>query len=1218
MFFYSGYIQWGNFLVPLKQNLLASFKSVTWDPYAYGGVPQELPWVSLLGNYNYILFFIFGGFWSMNLAVKIYILLSTFIIAYSFYLLTASFSRSQISRTIATIFFLLSPAILQQVGQGDFAPFYIYAIYFISVYILSRSYYADKQKKRYLLFLSLVLLALTVTDLQLFYLGVPMYFLFMLYFSILERNCINLKSIFIFIKDFFSSLILIALLSMPLILTSLFGTFNLSPNSSIANPLNNFIVLSAGFFHLLLMNPFSSLNISVLLGSDVVLLTNFWSIIIIFFVIVIFASGLLFRDKKMLFLEFVIILAALFGSGYASPIASVNIYLYTHMLGYQILNASYFWEWIIITPLYAILIGMLIDHLIEINSKHRTYKLDFILTIKDATLFNIFSQRHRITLKTSSKNSKIALFIVISIIIMLIAPPLIGQGFYGGGNAGIHSNTVPKSYNRLVQNLDKLIGNTSDGVAYFTPDNYVYFGNNSNGVSQPLLINSELRSPGVPSYGSPPVTSSNFFYWLYTEFYLNETHEAAQLFSIMGIKYFVTLNGVVSASSLYVANSHNSTRLMLYQKDVRLLCSNSKYSLFESKLNVNVASSVKGFSLMSSNYNSLSGASAVGLNMSKMVPVFTEDLNSSNFNFFLNNTKNMIFLNSNSFQTLAIDRYMNISNSINPLTFTNNYYFSPYQGWMSSTGLESANNYYILSDPYPFAITSTHKPISSKFITDDTGKYTMFVQVLFSHLKSKMNITVDGNVTTLNSTRVGFQWIRIPFNSKNRENTFSITSISGLSGIQRIVILKRGLVQNELRKIKEFVKLKNIPVLYLNDSGYAQIGETGIFPVRIKLSNDENKSTGVYDQLVTVPKSYFGSGSNLNMSNLQWQYSNGTVIPSWMQTYNNTSATWWLRIFNIPPFGNLNIFLTIFPKNIKVLNSYITGESSLINPHDNDGNSVFRQYNSSGLLGSGKNIFFPTNSGLYFYAKFYNPICKVATQALAGWSFDSGQDTPMFAALSNTSYSQPYYFSGHPHYFSPRIPDGKYYLFGTAMEYPRAYWSINNKVVQTTNCSSFVNSSATFVRPTGVNVSVLYSFLTYLPPNNVMPLVNIENVSNFRAISIINNESLSMKSIIVINNPNGYQVRGIRTLITVVRYSYFSGIIETSSGFRVYPIMGDLIFVLVSNSNFKVANFVNIDYNLLLYGVFVYILSLAIPIFFFILSFWRNKKLEREKEELST
>ena len=1215
MFLYSGYIQWGNFGFPLKPNIFNSLKSLTWDPYNYGGLPTETPWTSFFGNINSVGIVLLGGLWSLNIAVKIYIFLSTFFMACSFYLLIGQFSKSLIARGLSVVFILANPLSLQFIGQGDPFQFIIWGIYFLSLFFLFESSRSTSYRRGVYLLISVIFLSLTVSVPQIFYLGSALYIIFIFYSYVIDYGQFKFEGFRRFLKILVTTISLLVLLIMPLILTTLFGAFNLSPNSAVASPLNNFIGYSTSFSNLLLMNSFPMLNISVLLGSmDTVFLLHFWSVVIIIFVFVIFASGFIFMDRKMLFLELVIILAALFGSGYSSPISAVDTYLYTHMFGYQVLNTSYYWEWIVIIPLYAILTSMLIDHLIKIALKSENYTFEFTITRKDTTSPEKFVHRHRITLNFPSKSSRVALIIVLAVVIMLIAPPLAGQGFYGSGNTGIHQTNVPvSSYSQLVQKLDYLVGNSCVGVAYFTPDNYVYFGNNTNGVSQPLLNDPGVNSPGIPSYGAPPVVSNNFFYWLYTEFYLNETHEIAQLFSLEGIKYFVTLNGVISASSLYIANSKNATRLMQYQNDVRLLCSNSDYSVFESTLNVDVANSAQGFTLMSGNYNSLSEASALGVNISKIVPVFTGDLNSSNFNFFLNNTESMIFFNSASLLTLAIDRYTNSSDTIDPLFFTNNYYYSPYQGWMSSTGLETSNNNYILSDPYPFAITATNKSMSSNFTTRSSGGYTLFAQALLSQPDSRMQFTIDGSSTQISSNIEGFQWIRIPFHANSGRNELSIKSLDGLNGIQRIVIVKSGLIGPEIVALQQFAKSRGIPLLYLDNSSYAQIDETGIYPIMVDLTNSQNKSTGTYDQLITVPESYYGNDANSDLSNLQWQYSNGSVIPSWMQNFNNASATWWLKIANIPPFGHMNIFLTFYHKNSNVLNAETTGESPLINPHYNDGASVFQQFDSSGLIGSGTGQYYPTNSGLFFYAKFYDPTGIPGNQALAGWSYASGIDTPMFAALSNTSYVQPYYYVNHSHYLLPHVSDGRYHLFGVAMEYPEAYWYINNKVVQTTNCSSFVNSSGTYVRPTGVNVSVLYSFITNLPPNNVMPTISIQNVNYSHTVIIINNDSTSQKSVEVLNNPNGYEVKNIRTRITIVRYGYFSGMKETVKGFQIYPIMGDLSFVLVSDGNASTANFVSIDYNLLLYGVIVYVLAIAVPTVYFVMVFRREKKLGGKK-----
>ena len=1208
MFLYQGYIQWGNFGFPLKPNILNSFKSLTWNPYAYYGLPVETPWISLFGNISSASIILLGGLWNLNIAVKIYIFLSTFFMAYSFYLLIGCFSKSLIARGFSVVFILANPLTLQFIGQGDPFQFIIWGIFFLSLYFLLKSLKIMGKTMKVYLFVSVTFLSLTVSVPQLFYLGSILYVIFIFY-SIFIEGKLKLSGLKKFFKILLSTIPLLLLLIMPLILPTLFGAYNLSPTSSIANPLSNFIANSSSFPNMLLMNSYSTLDTAVLLGGlRTTFLSNLWSVITTVFIIVIFSSGIIFMDKKMLFLELVIILAALFGSGYASPIFAVNTYLYTHIFGYQVLNASYYWEWLIIVPLYAILTAMLIDHLIEIALNLENYAFEFMITKSKPLSFNKFEYEHRIRLHLLPRQSKVLLVIAISVVVMLLAPPLLGQGFYGGGNSGIHSTNVPASYTQLVRKLDELVGGSSVGVAYFTPDNYVYFGNNSKGVSQPLLVDPNVRSPGIPSYLAPAAVSNNFFYWLYTEFYLNETNQVAQLFSVMGVKYFVTLNGVISASSLYLANSENATKLMQYQKDVKILFSNSNYSLFESTLNTNVANSVKGFTLMSSNYSSLSDAAAIGVNLSKITPVFTGDLNSTNFNFFLNNTTGAIFTNSNSLLTLAIDKYTNSNDTINPLSYVNNYYSSTNQGWLSSYTLETSNIGGILTDPYQFALTSSNKPMSAHFNVNHQGNYSLYAEVMVMQPNSKMQFTIDGESTIIDSNITSFHWIKVPFQTNSTKNDLSITSLYGLIGIQRVVIVKSGLISNEIDMVQKIMKLKGIPILYLNDSGYYQLSETGINPIKVELINTQNKSIGNYQQLISIPESYLNGKSNGNLSNLQWQYSNGSIIPSWLQNYNNTSATWWLRIANLSALGHLDIFLTFYPKNTNLLNAQKTGESPVISPLYNNGASIFKKFDSYGLISSGTNQYYTTNIGLYFYVKFYNPTLIPGKQALVGWSYDTGIDAPMFASLSNRSFAQPYYYANRSYYLSPHISDGHYYLLGTAMEYPEAYWYVNNTVVQTADSWSFVNYSGTFVRPTGVNVSVLYSFMTDLPPNNVMPTVNIQNVSEFQLVDEINNDSLPLKPANVFNNPNGYQVKNIVSKITIVKYGYFTGMKETVGGFKVYPIMGGLSFVLVSDGELHTANFVSVDYNLLLYGVAIYAFTIAVSTAYFFSDFMRTRK----------
>ena len=62
MFFYSGYVQFGNFEVPLKENLFGNFSVVSWDPFDYLGLPFVFPWLNVLSNFSYVLLFLFGVF----------------------------------------------------------------------------------------------------------------------------------------------------------------------------------------------------------------------------------------------------------------------------------------------------------------------------------------------------------------------------------------------------------------------------------------------------------------------------------------------------------------------------------------------------------------------------------------------------------------------------------------------------------------------------------------------------------------------------------------------------------------------------------------------------------------------------------------------------------------------------------------------------------------------------------------------------------------------------------------------------------------------------------------------------------------------------------------------------------------------------------------------------------------------------------------------------
>lgn len=1216
MLFYTGYIQWGNFAFPLNANILNSFNTLTWDGYSYNGIPVISPWISFFGNFNNLSIIAFGGTLNLNVAIKFYILFTFFYMAYSFYLFTASISKYQFSRVSATIFILTNPISLQLIGQGDPFQFFVWGLYFLSLLFLFKSSKKEGGIRKVFLFLSISLLSLTVSIPQIFYLGTVLYIFFIFYFYLTTSKSIKLVSLFAPFKVTLMAISVLFLLSMPLLLTSFLGVYNLSPNSEIANPLSNFSFYSAHFINMLFINSYPSMPITNLLGSlNNYYITTIWIIAIDSFVIILLVSGFLFKDKKMILFSTLIILEALLGSGYYSPISGLNIYFYTHIFGYQVLNTSYYWEWLAISPIYAILLMQLIDHL-STNTK----LFSGIIVISRFSIIKnnqCRTRKIRIIISPSSfKKIKISykLFVLITLAILVILP-LAGQGFYGPGNSGIHKDNVPNSYDSLVKKLDGFIGNTSTGVAYFPPSNYVYFGNNTNGVSQPLLTEPGFRSPGTPSYLSPPVISSDFSCYVYTQFYLNKTPFIAQLFSILGVKYFVTLNGVISASSMHIANNRNPTELMKYQKDVIPIFYNNNYTIYESTLNVNVAQSVKGFSIYSNNYNDLMYSADLGVNISKEAPLFTNDLSSSNFDFLLNNTNSLILCSQNSLTTLAIDKFTNSKNSINPLSNSNNYLSSPNEGWISSSDLETENISYIISDPYSFSITSSNIPKSYSFNVNETGNYNLWAEVLLNSVNSKIkfqinnkNSYVDQNLT--NITTGSMQWVKIPFETNNVQNSLNISSLNGLNGIQKIVIIKQGKVKTEEKIITNIIHSRNIPLIYLSNSGLIQYANSGIFPDKVSLVNTQPKGTGQYEQSITLPSEFYRGKANNNFSNAQWQYANGTIIDSWMESFNSTSATWWIKVNGIPAESKLPIFLVFFPLNRDILNNRTTGESPLINPKYDNGRNVFIKFNSTGLIGNGNGKLYNTNVGFYFYTKFFNQTSVSGNQAFVGWNYNKGIYTPMFVARSNRSFSQPYYFINQSHYLPYHILNDRYYLFGTSLEGKDAKWYLNNVRIAETNSSKFVKFSETYIRPTGVNVSVKYSFMTSLPINDTFPTIsyNYVNLSNVLLSLNQTNKQLSTDEIYnVINNPNGYEVKNINSNLTIVRYGYYSGMLETTKGFSIIPTMNGLNFILVSSKRDQNAVFISVDYSLLFFGLIIYGMTISAIIVYSVIIFKKEK-----------
>ena len=126
-----------------------------------------------------------------------------------------------------------------------------------------------------------------------------------------------------------------------------------------------------------------------------------------------------------------------------------------------------------------------------------------------------------------------------------------------------------------------MVNNSDIGVAFFPGDPFVYFGDNhSNFLENILMLKPNYR---VLNYVSGTPNLDQYYYWLYSEFYNNDTKYMPELFSTVGVKYFVVLNNYSAYGYGFLGEGVNVTKLMGYQENLRQLFVTKNYTVYQSK-----------------------------------------------------------------------------------------------------------------------------------------------------------------------------------------------------------------------------------------------------------------------------------------------------------------------------------------------------------------------------------------------------------------------------------------------------------------------------------------------------------------------------------------------------------------------------------------------------------------------------------------------------------
>ncbi len=140
-------------------------------------------------------------------------------------------------------------------------------------------------------------------------------------------------------------------------------------------------------------------------------------------------------------------------------------------------------------------------------------------------------------------------------------------------------------------------------------------------------------------------------------------------------------------------------------------------------------------------------------------------------------------------------------------------------------------------------------------------------------------------------------------------------------------------------------------------SASVSLGETYTFTnwmckFPFTIDNTQSVSTPVpFQQEANISLSDFSGYESSNLQNVEFSYQNGTIIPSWLESYSSTNAIWWLKIGGgVPANSELTIEVELaLPTSTVLFNNVNNGEaptlSSSYGEYD-DGANVFNFYDN--------------------------------------------------------------------------------------------------------------------------------------------------------------------------------------------------------------------------------------------------------------------------------
>jgi hypothetical protein len=880
------YVSWGNFLVPFAASQYPSGPALIWNPFQYGGSPGGLGF-AVVSNYFVALgpLALFTSAFGPVDAAKFYILLSTLWLGFSAVLFARTLIRHPIGQLVTAVFVMAGPFQLALYGQGDFEQFVCEGLMFLSLYFLWLG--VNRPSQRWLwLPLAAWSIVLAFQSPQSFLLGLillacmlPVYLRAWLtrlpdnskpvrgpLWTAQPKSQIKLnenaprhwwskrtgedRRSFLTQLGFLMLRVPALVAVAAVIIIPSYVTFYVLGNGAIglssvsALPLSTFAAYSLGPISLLTLSSYYDLSANMVVsgaGAGVALAA--WELGVLALLVLIWISYFVTRDRRLLYFLFLSVAFAMIGAGPSGPFAGFSIFLYLRFPAYAAINASYYWDWFVIVPLYALMLGILVEWSAgHLGSGAVKASGPSVVSMDKSSRqqFNSYrSFKKAIPPIVDAKGPAVGAVLLLVVVVII---PIANGGYYAVPN-GMHQVAYPQEYDQIPNLLKHLIGNGYAGVALFNPDDDWFLFNSTHPVPNAFFLFANVRTSGLPYYLAPPYQSNYFSYWLYTEFYSNSTRYAGELFAQAGVEYFLVFYGSQSASDypyfLQSSYGKNASELLKFQEEIVPVIQERYFSIYRNLAFNGVAFADSSLSLIAGpGYDELNALAYTGIGLSNQSWLFPSDLTANDCSTILQRVERVYTANPNALTGIALQcDHVAVAN---PVLYTSPS-ASPSVDWVPSTntlGIPIVDSW-----PDPLAVTDGDQAtlsVSLKF-SDCIENCRIWLPVRLSGDGGALSfgwggatwsLSTDSGFDGLNNTMV---WVQLPF-TVTSSGGLSIKSMGGWNAVGSIFVfganqssqitsvsdwINRTLVKDKIFQVSPASLVNVHPVSAVSDSlGY--------------------------------------------------------------------------------------------------------------------------------------------------------------------------------------------------------------------------------------------------------------------------------------------------------------------------------------------------------------------------------------------------------------